>query len=114
TRLTVILPSGKVVGDSSKNPARMDNHADRPEIQQAFQGKIGISTRHSYTEETPMMYVATPVLDQGRVMGVVRASLPVVFIDRALSGMYFKIALGGMGAALLAALLSLVMARRLS
>ncbi len=114
TRLTVILPTGRVVGDSSKNPAGMDNHADRPEIQPAFQGKIGLSTRLSYTEETPMMYVAAPIMDRGRVIGVVRASLAVAFIDRVLYGMYFKIALGGMGAALLAALLSLVMARRLS
>jgi two-component system phosphate regulon sensor histidine kinase PhoR len=114
TRLTVILPSGRVVGDSNANPARMDNHGDRPEIRQAFQGQIGISTRFSYTKETTMMYVAVPIRDQGRVTAVVRTSLPVAFIDRALNRMYFKIALGGMGAALLAALLSLVMARRLS
>jgi two-component system phosphate regulon sensor histidine kinase PhoR len=114
TRLTVILPSGRVVGDSFHNPAQMDNHADRPEIVQALAGKIGISTRHSYTQETPMTYVATPVLDQGRIIGVVRASLPVVSIGQALNRMYFKIALGGMGAALLAAFLSLLMARRLS
>jgi two-component system, OmpR family, phosphate regulon sensor histidine kinase PhoR len=114
TRLTVLLPGGRVVGDSSKDPARMDNHGDRPEVQQAFKGEIGISTRHSYTEEAPMMYVAAPVMDQGGVIGVVRASLPLVFIDRVLKGMYIKIALGAMGAALLAALLSLVMARRLS
>ena len=114
TRLTVILPSGRVVGDSSKSPAQMDNHGDRPEIRQALKGKIGISTRHSYTEETSMMYVAAPVLDQGRVTAVVRASLTVAFIDRVLDAMYFKIALGGMGAALLAALFSLVVARRLS
>jgi len=110
----VILPSGRVVGDSNTNPARMDNHGDRPEIRQAFQGQIGISTRFSYTEETTMMYVAVPLMEQGRVTAVVRSSLPVAFIDRALNRMYFKIALGGMGAALLAALLSLVMARRLS
>jgi two-component system phosphate regulon sensor histidine kinase PhoR len=114
TRLTVILPSGLVVGDSNNDPAKMDNHGDRPEIQQALAGRIGISTRHSYTEGTPMMYVAVPVMDQGRVTAVVRASLAVVFIDRVLNSMYFKIAVGGMGAALLAALLSLVVARRLS
>jgi two-component system phosphate regulon sensor histidine kinase PhoR len=114
TRLTVILPSGRVVGDSDNNPAQMDNHGDRPEIRQAYQGRVGISTRFSYTEETPMMYVAAPIMNQGRVTAVVRASLPVAFIDQALNRMYFKIALGGMGAALLAALLSLVMARRLS
>jgi two-component system phosphate regulon sensor histidine kinase PhoR len=114
TRLTVILPSGLVVGDSSKDPALMDNHSDRPEIQQALAGRIGISTRHSYTQGIPMMYVAVPVLEHARIIAVVRVSLPVAFIGRTLSGMYFKIALGGMGAALLAALLSLLMARRLS
>lgn len=114
TRLTVILPSGRVVGDSSKNPAQMDNHADRPEIQQALKGEMGGSTRLSFTEETPMMYVAAPVMDQGRVTAVVRASLTVAFIDQVLNAMYVKIALGGMGAALLAVLLSLWMARRLS
>jgi len=32
TRLTVILPSGQVLGDSEAEPARMENHGDRPEI----------------------------------------------------------------------------------
>ncbi|MCK9375343.1 MAG: ATP-binding protein [Syntrophobacterales bacterium] len=114
TRLTVILSSGRVVGDSDNEPAKMDNHGDRPEVRQALKGKIGVSTRHSYTEETPMMYVAAPLMEQDRVAAVVRASLPVAFIGRTLNGIYFKIALGGMGAALLAALLSLAMAHRLS
>jgi two-component system, OmpR family, phosphate regulon sensor histidine kinase PhoR len=114
TRLTVILPSGRVVGDSLKNPARMDNHGDRPEIRQAYKGKFGTSTRLSYTVETPMMYVAAPIRKEGRTIGVLRASLPVAFIGRVLNSMYSKIALGGLMAALLAALLSLVVARRLS
>ena len=57
------------------------------------------------------MYVAVPVMDQGRVTAVVRASLTMAAIDRALNAMYVKIALGGLGAALLAALLSLCMSR---
>ena len=32
TRITVILPSGKVIGDSERDPSKMDNHVDRPEI----------------------------------------------------------------------------------
>jgi two-component system phosphate regulon sensor histidine kinase PhoR len=35
TRITVILPSGKVIGDSEGIPASMDSHADRPEVLQA-------------------------------------------------------------------------------
>jgi len=32
TRFTIILPSGKVIGDSQETPRLMDNHAKRPEI----------------------------------------------------------------------------------
>ena len=43
TRITVILPSGKVVGDSDEDPATMDNHADRPEFIGAIKGNYGTS-----------------------------------------------------------------------
>ena len=36
TRVTIILPSGKVIGDSEGNPADMDTHVDRPEFIQAL------------------------------------------------------------------------------
>ena len=38
TRITVILPSGRVIGDSEANPEDMDNHKDRPEIAEALSG----------------------------------------------------------------------------
>ena len=46
-RLTVVLPDGRVIGDSDEQPAAMDNHGDRPEIVQAFAGRRGSSTRFS-------------------------------------------------------------------
>mgnify|MGYP000219920182 CR=1 FL=1 len=42
TRITVILPSGQVIGDSRETPRLMDNHAERPEIAAALKGKIGM------------------------------------------------------------------------
>ena len=36
TRITVIRDSGDVVGDTNEDPAKMENHADRPEIKQAM------------------------------------------------------------------------------
>ena len=114
TRLTVILPSGKVLGDSQEDPARMDNHADRPEIQQALKGQVGVSSRFSYTLGHDMMYVAVPLKEQDRIVGVVRASLPMAPIARALRALYLKISLGAAGIALLVAVLSLIISRRLS
>jgi two-component system phosphate regulon sensor histidine kinase PhoR len=114
TRLTVILPSGKVLGDTEEDPAKMDNHGDRPEFRQAIGGRVGMSTRFSYTMGHEQMYVAVPLKDQGRIIGVVRASLAMTAIGQALRVFYFKTILGGLAIALLVALLSFFISRRLS
>jgi two-component system phosphate regulon sensor histidine kinase PhoR len=114
TRITIILPSGVVLGDSMENPARMENHADRPEIAAALEGKVGTATRFSYTLQKNMMYVAVPAEEGGRIGGVVRAAVSVNAIDRALTEVYPSFVLGGMAAVLLAAALSLFISRRIS
>ncbi|MGP8051756.1 MAG: PAS domain-containing sensor histidine kinase, partial [Desulfobaccales bacterium] len=84
TRLTVILPTGQVLGDSEGEPARMENHSDRPEIQEALQGRVGVSARYSPTLGDERMYVAVPMQEQDRIVAVVRASLPMTAIAQAL------------------------------
>ena len=54
-RITVLLPSGKVIGDSEENAALMDNHKNRPEIIAALAGNIGNSIRYSHTLQKDMM-----------------------------------------------------------
>ncbi|MCL4503932.1 MAG: cell wall metabolism sensor histidine kinase WalK [Deltaproteobacteria bacterium] len=114
TRLTVILPSGQVLGDSEENPARMENHADRPEMQEALRGRVGTSGRFSFTLGHQRMYVAIPLKDQGRIAGVVRASLPMTAIAQALRALYWKMALGGLIIVLILAALSLFLSQRIS
>jgi two-component system phosphate regulon sensor histidine kinase PhoR len=114
TRLTAILTSGKVVGDSERDPGSMDNHADRPEVREAMQGKVGVSTRFSFTLGHHMMYVAVPWRQQGQMVGVVRASLPMKAIAGAIRALYVKVAWGGLGVAVLVAVLGFFMARRIS
>jgi two-component system phosphate regulon sensor histidine kinase PhoR len=114
TRLTVILASGKVAGDSQEDPQRMDNHADRPEFREALQGKVGVSTRFSYTLGHNMMYVAVPWRQQDQTLGVVRASLPMKAIAGAIRALYLKVALGGLLIVFLVAVLGLFIARRIS
>jgi two-component system phosphate regulon sensor histidine kinase PhoR len=114
TRYTVILPSGKVLGDSEEDPARMDNHGDRPEVQEALQGRVGVTTRYSFTLKHHMLYVAVPLQPDDQTAGVVRAALPMTSIAQALRGLYLKITLGAVGIALLVTVLSLILARRLS
>jgi len=103
TRITVILPSGKVIGDSEEKPGSMDNHADRLEIKNALIGKIGTSKRFSPTLQQEMMYVAIPIERKGKILGVVRASIPITALGRTLKSIYLEIAFGCLIIALLAA-----------
>jgi two-component system phosphate regulon sensor histidine kinase PhoR len=114
TRITLVHPSGEVLGDSLEDPAMMENHAERPEVRAALAGGEGRATRFSFTVQKEMMYVAVPVLADGKVVGVVRTSMAVTAIDDALRVLYLKMALGGLAAVLAAALLSLLIARRIS
>jgi two-component system, OmpR family, phosphate regulon sensor histidine kinase PhoR len=80
TRVTIIDGKGKVLGDSElSGPAleHLENHLQRPEIQQSLHAPFGSSTRYSTTLKTNMMYVA---LKTSR--GFVRAALPLHVIDQ--------------------------------
>lgn len=115
TRITVILPSGKVVGDSSRDPARMDNHGSRPEVVDALSGQTASSIRYSRTLGRQMMYVAVP-LKQGDngLVAVLRVAIPITFIDNELTELQGKLALGGILVALLAGGVSLLISKRIS
>ncbi|MDO9041986.1 MAG: ATP-binding protein [Desulfocapsaceae bacterium] len=114
TRLTVISSAGKILADSDEDPARMENHNDRPEIIAALSGKVVSSLRFSQTLQQNLMYVAIPLEDQGHRRGVLRAAIPVTAIDKALSAIYQKIIWGCVVVALFAALVAWFIARRIS
>lgn len=114
TRFTVILPSGKVIGDTDDDPAKMENHGNRPEIIKALSGEMGVSIRYSHTLFETMMYVALPVRHDGNVVGVVRSALPVTAVDKAFGQLYPRIIFGGLIIALLSGLLSFYLSRRVS
>ncbi|MDT8718145.1 HAMP domain-containing protein [Clostridium sp. 19966] len=60
-RLTIIDPTGKVVYDSIANPATMENHNTREEVQGARQNGVGYSIRNSKTIHIKMVYVAKKI-----------------------------------------------------
>lgn len=113
TRITVILPWGKVVGDSDHDPAQMDNHFDRPEIAAALEGSRGVATRVSPTLGKEMMYVALALKKDQRTVGVLRTSIPVDDIDNTLDAIQKRIAFAGLIIAALAAVLSLFLSHRI-
>ncbi len=114
TRITVILPSGKVVGDSEEAPESMDNHADRFEIAEALRGNFGTSTRYSSTLRQDMMYVAIPLEKNNEVIAALRTSIPVTSIYDELRSIQIQIGFGGLLIAVFAAGVSLFISKRIS
>lgn len=57
-RVTIVARDGRVVADSENDPAQMENHAGRPEIQAALGGLVGSARRNSPTMGIDFLYVA--------------------------------------------------------
>jgi two-component system phosphate regulon sensor histidine kinase PhoR len=114
TRITVVDAEGVVLGDSDEDPQTMENHGVRPEIMQAYAGQAGAATRYSNTLQMTMMYVAVPIMEKGEIVGVVRTSLPVSAIENTLGAFYYNVAITGVLIILLAAVISIIVFRRLT
>ncbi|MBU1470301.1 MAG: PAS domain-containing protein [candidate division Zixibacteria bacterium] len=114
TRITVILPSGEVLGDSEEDPSLMDDHSNRPEIKHALGGSVGSSIRFSRTIGETLMYVAIPLVSDGEIIGIVRTSIPITSVERTLGGIRRKIAFGCVVIAALIIVVSLIISRRIS
>jgi two-component system phosphate regulon sensor histidine kinase PhoR len=81
SRVTIIAPDGKVLGDSIEDPTTMENHATRPEVKDALTSGLGEITRYSTTLNEQMMYVAVLITSQGKVLGVARVALPITNVE---------------------------------
>jgi two-component system, OmpR family, phosphate regulon sensor histidine kinase PhoR len=113
TRVTIVALNGTVLGDSEEDPAAMENHAERPEIADALEGRVGESTRYSTTLGQKMMYVAVPVLhqDDTLALGVVRVSLPLTVVENAVRRVTASIIIATAVATVLVILAAWVIAR---
>jgi two-component system phosphate regulon sensor histidine kinase PhoR len=112
-RLTVVDPAGKVLCDSEKDPASLENHAGRPEIREAMAGRTGTAVRFSSTLEESLLYVAVPFRYEGS-RGAVRFAVSVASLGKALAGLRRDLVLGAFAALALVILASTLLARRLA
>jgi len=114
TRFTLILPGGQVVADSEKDPSKMDNHRNRPEVTDALQGIVGTSIRYSQTLDTDLIYLALPVYHQKNIVGILRTSVPLFLIEETLAKFQTRFIIAGLTIALIVGILSLYISRRIS
>lgn len=78
TRLTLILPDGTVLADSATDARQMENHRDRPEVEQAgvLEEGVGFKRRLSESVNEPFLYLALRVGSSAEPRGFVRVALP--------------------------------------
>ena len=88
-RVTLVAQDGVVIGDSEldgESLAAVDNHGDRPEIQQARREGLGVARRYSTTVRADMLYVAVPVDNAALpALGFVRLALPLTDVAEQLA-----------------------------
>ncbi len=89
-RLTLIQYSGSVLADSHSDPSIMENHFNRPEVQQALRGSIGKIVRYSMTMREEMFYTAIPVPTRNLI---VRTSISIEDIKRQVKNIYIRLAI---------------------
>lgn len=59
-RLTIINADGTVLADSSADPSQLENHATRPEVRAALDGKEEGIVRFSHSLDKQLVYYAIP------------------------------------------------------
>lgn len=114
-RATFIAPDGKVVGESVRDVATLDNHRNRPEVVEALEGRVGVNSRLSPTLGVPMLYTAVPVRSPtNEVVLVVRLALDLSQINVAFARIRLFTLTGGLIALLVGSVLALANAQAVS
>lgn len=103
-RLTIITPSGAVVGDTASGVT--EDHSDRPEVEQALAGGAGEDIRRSATTGVTSLYVARAFTDGN----IGRAAMPLSSIN----SLVLQSSAGLLVAAAAALVLALLLARKLA
>src|SRR3990172_1376450 len=88
SRITLIDGTGKVVLDKDEGAVDLDNHSNRPEIQEARIKGQGSSIRYSQTLRTDMIYFALAMRDGDKIKGYIRLAKPLVELQPAAVKLY--------------------------
>lgn len=113
-RITIIDSDGVVLGDSQEDPTYMDNHLQRPEVQEALKSEVGKSTRYSKTLQMNMKYMALAVKTKGKVTGIVRLALPLTQVENSLFDIFWRLISSGLAAIIISLILGLNLTKRIT
>lgn len=88
SRITLINASGKVFADSEKDVRLLENHFNRPEVQEARLRGTGQSVRYSESLGIDMLYVAVAVRDGKDITGYIRMARPLHEVQSIIDKVY--------------------------
>lgn len=83
-RVTVILPDGRVIGDSHFKVEELDNAASRPEVASALSGGQGVDVRGGHMGSGDTMHLAVCVAHGRGTLAAVRLAESLTYLDRPL------------------------------
>lgn len=113
-RVTLVDARGVVFADSENDIVKMENHLNRPEIQEARVRGTGKSVRFSQTLGVEMMYVAVPFKTGERITGYVRLARPLHDVQTVINKVYRSILLSIIITAAFSLIIALFYSYRLS
>jgi two-component system, OmpR family, phosphate regulon sensor histidine kinase PhoR len=106
-RVTLIDNAGRVLADSQHDPETMENHLNRPEVQQALASGSGQSVRHSATLDRDLVYRAVKFDPPGGSRVVMRMALPLAQVEESVSELRNRIYVASLFVLLLGGMLAL-------
>jgi len=110
-RVSVIAADGRVLADSQSDPQTMENHATRPEIEEAMAKGDGRSIRRSVSLNRDLLYYAVRQNTLAGTPIVLRFALPLEAVDEVLSSFRRRLLLASFLILLIAGGISLVFSR---
>ncbi len=113
-RFTVALPSGRVIGDSLEPSSDIPNIGRRLEVVRALSGEVTANRRHDSRSGTEAMYLGFPVEKKGAVVAVLRVSVSLDPVNKAISAAYRRIGFAAVFVVILAGVVVLVVSHRIT
>ena len=113
SRITLMDARGRVFADSEKEAALLENHFNRPEVQEARIRGTGKSVRHSASVGTDMLYVAIAIKDAQAIKGYIRLARPLDDVQHVINKVYQYMLLTILIVAMISLLIALFFSYRL-
>ena len=119
--MTFIGTDGTVWGDTERDGQAlraMDNHLERPEVEEALEQGLGIRDRYSNTTQTEFRYFAMPIYrnigtadplnSKGALIGICRVALPMEAVNTAIGNLRRTVFIASVAGLILAIVFSVL------